>query len=99
MPGLFLNRSASHFAIGNLHKALEDCSTAIELLVPPVHANADARARAHARRAVILCQLGLPEKSLPEFEEALRLQPDDALLQGDYENAKRLVDQDEESDD
>uniref|UniRef100_A0A2K5Y4U1 Dynein axonemal assembly factor 4 n=2 Tax=Mandrillus leucophaeus TaxID=9568 RepID=A0A2K5Y4U1_MANLE len=59
MPLLYLNRAACHLKLKNLHKAIEDSSKALELLMPPVTDNANARMKAHVRRGTAFCQLEL----------------------------------------
>uniref|UniRef100_A0A8C5M5V3 Dynein axonemal assembly factor 4 n=1 Tax=Leptobrachium leishanense TaxID=445787 RepID=A0A8C5M5V3_9ANUR len=59
IPALYLNRSACHLKLRNLHKAIEDSSKALELLTPPVPDNAAARVKAHVRRGTAFCELEL----------------------------------------
>ncbi|XP_008302393.1 dynein axonemal assembly factor 4, partial [Stegastes partitus] len=59
IPALYSNRAACHLKLKNLHKAIEDASQALDLLTPPVAANAAARARASVRRGSAFCQLQL----------------------------------------
>ncbi|XP_069701296.1 dynein axonemal assembly factor 4 [Periplaneta americana] len=92
MPALYSNRAAAHMAIGNLHKAVNDCSTALELLTPCVEKNALSRARCHARRGSALCKLGLMRQGLGELEAAVALQPNDDKLRMDLEKTRALVD-------
>ncbi|KAK6632799.1 hypothetical protein RUM43_013570 [Polyplax serrata] len=91
LAGLFANRGAAHLGLGNLHKALDDCSQALELMTPHVPANLEARAKCHARRGAILCRLGVPDAGVADFEEALKLLPNDVKLQQDLEHAKSLA--------
>ncbi|CAF96673.1 unnamed protein product, partial [Tetraodon nigroviridis] len=73
VPALYSNRAACHLKLKNLHKAVEDASQqALDLLTPPVEANAAARARAHVRRGSALCQLQLYAEGL---STCTRLQP------------------------
>ncbi|TNN29931.1 Dyslexia susceptibility 1 candidate gene 1 protein [Liparis tanakae] len=53
IPALYSNRAACHLKLRNLHKAIEDSSQALDLLTPPVAANAAARARAHDYQAAL----------------------------------------------
>lgn len=60
-------------------------------MTPQVAANLEGRAKCHARRGAILCRLGLPEAGLADFEEALKLKPNDQNLLTDIEHAKVLI--------
>uniref|UniRef100_A0A3B4ZWU6 Dynein axonemal assembly factor 4 n=1 Tax=Stegastes partitus TaxID=144197 RepID=A0A3B4ZWU6_9TELE len=64
IPALYSNRAACHLKLKNLHKAIEDASQALDLLTPPVAANAAARARASVRRGSAFCQLQLYTEGL-----------------------------------
>ncbi|XP_063240281.1 dynein axonemal assembly factor 4 isoform X2 [Bacillus rossius redtenbacheri] len=92
MPEIYSNRAAAHFALNNLHKTLNDCTKALELLVPAVPLNALQRARCHARRGSALCRLGLPERGLVDLRTALALKPGDQQLREDVERTQALVD-------
>ncbi|XP_035191768.1 dynein assembly factor 4, axonemal isoform X2 [Oxyura jamaicensis] len=59
LPLLYLNRAACHLKLRNLHKAIEDSSKALELLIPPVPDNENARVKAYVRRGTAFCQLEL----------------------------------------
>ncbi|GFR23032.1 dynein assembly factor 4, axonemal [Trichonephila clavata] len=56
---LYSGRSACHLNLRNLHKAIEDSSKALELLVPPVPSNASDRKEAHKIRGSAFQQLQL----------------------------------------
>ena len=43
----------------NLFKCAEDCSTALDIMVPKVEANAKGRLKAHLRRAAAYCEMEL----------------------------------------
>ncbi|CAI5665907.1 unnamed protein product [Oreochromis niloticus] len=49
--------AACHLKLRNFHKAIEDSSQALDLLTPPVPANAAARVRAFVRRGSAFCEL------------------------------------------
>ncbi|XP_044736935.1 dynein axonemal assembly factor 4-like [Chrysoperla carnea] len=91
---LYVNRSAAHFALGNLHKCIEDCSQALELLTPPVSANLESRAKCYARRGAAFCKLGLASKGVIELEAAVKLMPNNENLKNDL--AKARVDAEKE---
>lgn len=85
LASLYVNRSAAHFACGNFHKSIEDCSAALELMTPICHANLNARARCLARRGAALCKLGLIREGASEMEAALKLIPNDESLKQDLQ--------------
>lgn len=72
--------------MSNHHGAIQDCSKALELLDPPVEANAKERIKAHVRRATSLVQLGMIKEALGEFDEAIKI------------NGRRKTDDDDNDD-
>ncbi|VUZ48218.1 unnamed protein product, partial [Hymenolepis diminuta] len=50
MQSLYLNRSACYIQTRKFFRALEDASTALDLLTPPVPQNLNSRVKAHVRR-------------------------------------------------
>uniref|UniRef100_A0A8C4PYG3 Dynein axonemal assembly factor 4 n=1 Tax=Eptatretus burgeri TaxID=7764 RepID=A0A8C4PYG3_EPTBU len=56
---LYSNRAACHLKLRNFHKAIEDSTRALDLLVPAVDVNAIARAKAYVRRGTAFCELQL----------------------------------------
>uniref|UniRef100_A0A182T455 Dynein axonemal assembly factor 4 n=1 Tax=Anopheles maculatus TaxID=74869 RepID=A0A182T455_9DIPT len=98
---LFLNRSAAHLALENYQRCAEDCSTALELLQPPVEANRKARVACLARRAAALVKLGFLQQGYDEMVAASRLDPDEKSLQIEVDRLRRCLDEqdgDSESD-
>uniref|UniRef100_H3CNZ8 CS domain-containing protein n=1 Tax=Tetraodon nigroviridis TaxID=99883 RepID=H3CNZ8_TETNG len=92
VPALYSNRAACHLKLKNLHKAVEDASQqALDLLTPPVEANAAARARAHVRRGSALCQLQLYAEGLQDYQAALKISPADGALQADVRTIREVV--------
>uniref|UniRef100_A0A182QUX5 Dynein assembly factor 4, axonemal n=1 Tax=Anopheles farauti TaxID=69004 RepID=A0A182QUX5_9DIPT len=94
---LFLNRSAAHLALENYQRCAEDCSTALELLQPPVEANRKARVACLARRAVALVKLGFLQQGYEEMVAASRLDPNEESLRMEVDRLKNCLD--EHSDD
>uniref|UniRef100_A0A8D3B5Q2 Dynein axonemal assembly factor 4 n=1 Tax=Scophthalmus maximus TaxID=52904 RepID=A0A8D3B5Q2_SCOMX len=90
-PALYSNRAACHLKLRNLHKAIEDSSQALDLLTPPVAANAAARARAHVRRGSAFCQLQLYAEGLQDYQAALKIEPHDAALQEDERTIRSVI--------
>lgn len=82
---LYLNRSAAHLAQENYQRCAEDCSTALELLNPPVQSNVKARTQALARRGAALSKLGFIRQAYEEFVAAVRLEPTNDILRHDAE--------------
>ncbi|XP_047992970.1 dynein axonemal assembly factor 4-like [Leguminivora glycinivorella] len=93
LPSLFANRAAAHFALGNFNKCVNDCSTALELLVPACETNRRARAACVARRAAGLARLGYLGKAVDEMKAAARLVPDDRTLRQDIYDMERAWEQ------
>ncbi|XP_046424093.1 dynein axonemal assembly factor 4-like isoform X1 [Neodiprion fabricii] len=92
MSSLYSNRSAAHYALGNYFRCTEDCSKALELMVPHCKGNLDSRAKCHARRGAALCKLSSPQHGIPELEAALKLDPENATIKRDLLAAKQYFD-------
>ncbi|XP_034540739.1 dynein assembly factor 4, axonemal [Notolabrus celidotus] len=91
IPALFSNRAACHLKLRNLHKAVEDSSQALDLLTPPVAANAAARTRVHVRRGSAFCQLELYAEGLQDYQAALKIDPHSEALQADTQSIKDII--------
>ncbi|XP_015115383.1 dynein assembly factor 4, axonemal [Diachasma alloeum] len=88
MSSLYANRAAAQYALGNYNRCAEDSSKALELMVPKCEGNRESRARCHARLGAALCKLSAPQHGIPEFEEALKLAPENDTVRRDLEEAK-----------
>ncbi|XP_041651989.1 dynein assembly factor 4, axonemal [Cheilinus undulatus] len=91
ISALYSNRAACHLKLRNLHKAIEDSSQALDLLSPPVAANAAARARAHVRRGSAFCQLQLYTEGLQDYQAALMINPHNETLQADTQRIRDII--------
>ncbi|XP_018526902.1 dynein axonemal assembly factor 4 isoform X1 [Lates calcarifer] len=91
IPALYSNRAACHLKLGNLHKAIEDSSQALDLLIPPVAANAAARARASVRRGSAFCRLQLYAEGLQDYQAALKIDPHNEALQTDTQRIQDII--------
>ncbi|XP_017297249.1 dynein assembly factor 4, axonemal [Kryptolebias marmoratus] len=91
IPALYSNRAACHLKLKNLHKAIEDCSQALDLLSPAVDANAAARLRASVRRGSAFCQLQLYAEGLQDYEAALKIDPHNEALQEDAQRIRDMI--------
>ncbi|XP_069766382.1 dynein axonemal assembly factor 4 [Narcine bancroftii] len=91
LPILYLNRAATHLKLRNLHKALEDCSKALDLLTPAVPDNADSRLKAHVRRGAAFCELELYVEGLQDYEAALKIDPCNRAIQADAEKIRQVI--------
>ncbi|XP_063976453.1 dynein axonemal assembly factor 4-like [Diachasmimorpha longicaudata] len=88
MASLYANRGAAQYALGNYNRCAEDTSKALELMIPKCEGNRESRARCHARLGASLCKLSAPQHGIPEFEEALKLAPENNTIRRDLEEAK-----------
>ncbi|XP_050070129.1 dynein axonemal assembly factor 4-like [Anopheles maculipalpis] len=95
---LFLNRSAAHLALENYQRCAEDCSTALQLLQPPVEANRKARVACLARRAAALVKLGFLQQGYDEMVAASRLDPEEGSLRTEVDRLRRVLDERAEED-
>lgn len=93
---LYLNRSAAHLAQENYQRCAEDCSSALELLDPPVTSNLKARTQALARRGAALSKLGFTRQAYGEFVAAVKLDPTDELLKRDAEMLRAKLEANDE---
>ncbi|XP_053575313.1 dynein axonemal assembly factor 4 [Bombina bombina] len=91
LPSLYLNRSACHLKLRNLHKAIEDSSKALELLTPPVPSNACARIKAHVRRGTAFCELELYVEGLQDYEAALKIDPNNQNVKADAAKIRQII--------
>ncbi|NXI58886.1 DAAF4 factor, partial [Chloroceryle aenea] len=91
LPLLYLNRAACHLKLRNFHKAIEDSSKALELLIPPVPDNESARVKAYVRRGTAFCQLELYTEGLQDYEAALRIDPKNKTIEKDAEKIRHLI--------
>ncbi|XP_004931609.3 dynein axonemal assembly factor 4 [Bombyx mori] len=98
LPSLYSNRAATHFALGNFNKCVNDCSTALDLLKPACEGNRKSRARCIARRAAALARLGYLNKAIEEMKAASRLIPDDQKIKKDIYDMERAWEQNPDSD-
>ncbi|XP_020710440.2 dynein axonemal assembly factor 4-like [Athalia rosae] len=89
MSSLYSNRSAAQYALGNYFKCTEDCSMALELMVPHCQGNLESRVKCHARRGAALCKLSSPQHGIPELEAALKLDPNNLTIKRDILAAKQ----------
>lgn len=59
------------------------------MLTPPVPANSESRIKAHVRRGTAFCHLELYAEGLLDYRAALKIDPDNAVLE---EDAKKIED-------
>lgn len=98
LPSLFANRAATHFALGNFNKCLNDCSTALELMQPACEMNRRGRAKCIARRAAALARVGYLGKAIDEMKAAAKLLPEDQKIKQDIFDMERAWEQSPDSD-
>ncbi|KAJ8919689.1 hypothetical protein NQ315_006217 [Exocentrus adspersus] len=72
---LHIARSEAHFLVGNFNKAVQDCSSALDLLKPAVSLNLNERALCVGRRGEALCKLGFIKQGVEELKISLQLKP------------------------
>lgn len=74
---LLLNLNKRFFFIGNINKAIEDCTTALDLLKPEVSLNLKERALCIGRRGEALCRIGFIKQGVEEIKISLKLMSSD----------------------
>ncbi|CAB3221521.1 unnamed protein product [Arctia plantaginis] len=97
-PSLYANRSATHFALGNFNKCIQDCSTALDLMKPACESNRRSRAKCIARRAAALARIGRLNKAIDEMKAAGKLLPEDESIKKDIYDMERAWEQNPDSD-
>ncbi|XP_074632402.1 dynein axonemal assembly factor 4-like isoform X1 [Acropora palmata] len=91
IPSLYSNRAACHLQLKQYKECIQDCSSALELLVPPVEANRASRCKAHVRRGTAYLQREEYLLALHDYESALKLDSQSRDLQKDVEKIKRII--------
>ncbi|XP_055933274.1 dynein axonemal assembly factor 4-like isoform X1 [Argiope bruennichi] len=91
LHSLHLGRSACHLNLRNLHKAVEDSSKALELLVPAVPSNANDRKEAHKIRGTAFQALELYVEGLMDFEAALKMDPNDKEIKQKADEVRNFI--------
>ncbi|XP_022097392.1 dynein assembly factor 4, axonemal-like [Acanthaster planci] len=91
LPSVYSNRATCHLKLRNFIKCIEDCSKALDLLTPPVEANAKSRLRAHVKRGTAFCELELYVEGLQDYEAALKLDPKNAQLIVDTKKIRAVI--------
>ncbi|KAL4227531.1 Dynein assembly factor 4 [Mactra antiquata] len=87
----YSNRAACHLKMRNFFKCIEDCTRALELLVPPVPQNADSRVKCHVRKGTAFCQLEMYVEGLQDYEAALKIDPNNQQIKDDAEKIRHLI--------
>src|SRR6218665_1064893 len=72
-------------------RCIDDCSKALELLMPPVAQNLDSRLKAHVRRGTAYYHLELFVEALQDYEAALKLNPNEKSLMDDAEKIRKII--------
>ncbi|XP_072947168.1 dynein axonemal assembly factor 4-like [Epargyreus clarus] len=98
LPSLYANRAATHFALGNFNKCVNDCSTALDLMKPACEGNRRSRAKCIARRGAALARLGYLSKGIGEMKAAAKLLPEDENIKKDVYDMERAWEQNPDSD-
>ncbi|XP_055585701.1 dynein axonemal assembly factor 4-like [Uranotaenia lowii] len=96
---LYLNRSAAHLAMENYQRCAEDCSAALELLVPPIEANRKARTTCLARRGAALVKMGYIRQGFEELSAACKLDPLNENLRREMDMVAELLENNDEDND
>ncbi|KAI5637485.1 dynein assembly factor 4, axonemal [Phthorimaea operculella] len=94
LPSLYANRAATHFALGNFNKCMQDCSTALDLMKPACEGNRRSRAKCIARRAAALARSGYLNKAIQEMKVAQKMLPEDENIKKDIYDMERAWEQD-----
>ncbi|XP_071795119.1 dynein axonemal assembly factor 4-like [Asterias amurensis] len=91
MHAVYSNRATCHLKLRNFIKCIEDCSKALDLLTPPVDANAKSRLRAHVKRGTAFCELELYIQGLQDYEAGLKLDPKNEQLKADSDRIRTII--------
>lgn len=77
---------------------MEDCSAALDLMVPACEGNRRSRAKCIARRAAALARSGYLNKAIDEMKAASKLLPTDEKIKKDIYDMERAWEQNPDSD-
>lgn len=91
IPSLYSNRAACHLQLKQYRECIQDCTSALELLVPPVEANRISRCKANVRRGTAYMQIEEYVSALQDYESALKLDPQNADLQRDSDRIRKII--------
>lgn len=91
MPSLYSNRAACHLHLKQYKECIQDCTSSLELLVPPVQANCSSRCKAYVRRGTAYMQIHEYVLALQDYESALKLDPRNTDLQRDSERIRKII--------
>lgn len=91
IPSLYSNRAACHLQLKQYKECIQDCTSSLELLVPPVPANCASRCKAHVRRGTAYMQLQEYVLALQDYESALKLDPKNVDLKNDSERIRKII--------
>lgn len=80
LPEIYSNRAHCFLKTNAFIRAVDDCSKALDLLVPPVETNRKERVKAHVRRGTAFFELELYAEALQDYECALKLDPQNSNL-------------------
>lgn len=91
IPSLYSNRAACHLQLKQYKECIQDCTSSLELLVPPVQANCSSRCKAYVRRGTAYMQIHEYVLALQDYESALKLDPRNTDLQRDSERIRKII--------
>ncbi|CAH3169325.1 unnamed protein product [Porites lobata] len=91
IPSLYSNRAACHLQLKQYKECAQDCTSALELLVPPVQANSSSRCKAYVRRGTAFMQMEEYVLALEDYESALKLDPQNADLRRDSDRIRNII--------
>lgn len=91
IPSLYSNRAACHLQLKQYKECIQDCTSSLELLDPPVPANCASRCKAHVRRGTAYMQIQEYVLALQDYELALKLDPKNVDLKNDSERIRKII--------
>ena len=91
IPSIFSNRAACHLQMKQYSECIQDCCSALELLTPPVQANALSRCKALVRRGTAQAQIENYVQALVDYEAAIKLDPKNTKLQENADKLRQII--------
>ncbi|EDO29978.1 predicted protein [Nematostella vectensis] len=91
MPALYSNRAACHLHMKQYKECAQDCTSALELLTPPVPANAVSRCKAYVRRGTAAYHSEEYVEALKDYESALKIDPNNESLRADADRIRAII--------
>jgi len=90
-PSLYNNRAACHLHMKQFTECIQDATMALNLLDPPVQANAKSRCIAFVRRGTAYFKTEQYVNALGDYNSALKIDPKNESINEDAEKIRQII--------